>query len=343
LQAFFGALTVWLTYRIATKLNSSSTVDSSTRVAPTLAAVLVALDPILLRQSTAAMTEPFAAMLATVGVLCLVRLGDAPSWKRGLLAGLILGLAALCRPTFVIWAGLVVIWLGVLGVRQKKFRAITCSVALGVAAMLTPWTARNYVVMGHPIFATTHGGYTLWLGNNHLFYAHLRSRGPAELWDSKDLDARFAQMGADLEYDERRVDRECYRLAKATIADDPRGFALSSVVRAGRLFQPIPNQVSGNEGNMNRAIRYGIGVWYFLVGGGLVIGLWSVRRDLRSTRHMPTLLLVFAFVGLHTFYWSNMRMRAPLMPALSVLVAIGWPKLRLFVIRHWLDRRSTRM
>lgn len=324
LQVLLGVGTVLITYRIAYRLNAP----------PTLAALLVAVDPILLRQSTAAMTEPMAAMLATLGLLCLVNLGGKPSWKRGLATGLVLGLASLCRPTFVIWSGLVVVWLSLRSLRDKEFRAATLSLALGTAVMIAPWTARNYVVLGHPIFATTHGGYTLWLGNNPLFYDHLRRHGPARPWDSSDLDAYFASLGEEFDHDERRVDRECYRRATAAIANDPNGFALSSIVRAARLFQPIPNRLSDTEGNRQRMVRYAIGAWYILAGVGLLTGLWSLRRKIFSGPNLPTLLLVLAFVGLHTFYWSNMRMRAPLMPALSVLVAVGW--------NRWLVRRKVR-
>lgn len=312
LQIAFGAITVFMTFRLATLVNAR----------PTLAATLVALDPILLRQSTAAMTEPMAAMLATAAVWCLTRLGEKPSWQRSLSSGLVLGLAGLCRPTFVIWSGLVVVWLGLLAVRQPPFRAATCWVAIGVAALIAPWTARNYVTLGHPIFATTHGGYTLWLGNNPLFYEHLRTQGPARPWDSADLDAEFASMGKEPNDDEKRVDRECYYRATTAMAADPSGFALSCCVRAARLFQPIPNQLADNEGARQYTVRYSIGAWYLLVAVGLAMGLWSIRQELWTSRYLPSLLLVVAFLGLHTFYWSNMRMRAPLMPALYVLVAV---------------------
>jgi hypothetical protein len=37
-------------------------------------------------------------------------------------------------------------------------------------------------------------------------------------------------------------------------------------------------------------------------------------------------LLCVAFTGVHAFYWSNLRMRAPLMPFVAVVAAATlWP------------------
>jgi hypothetical protein len=306
-------LTVVLTFRLAQRMGAP----------PTVAAAIVALDPILIRQSTFAMTESLAAFLAIAGVSSLVRLHEKPRWTKGLFSGILIGLAFLCRPTFLIWGGLVVGALSLQCVRQSSLRSTTLMFMLGFAAMMGPWVVRNAIVMGHPIIATTHGGYTLWLGNNPDFYEHLRTRGPAVPWDSAELDGRFWKLSKLHKGDERRIDRECYARARAAIHADPTGFANAVVIRVARLFQPVPNQVS-SEGRVNRTIRYGIGIWYLLIGGSVLAGLWKARRDLFAAQYLSGLLLVVAFVGLHAFYWSNMRMRAPLMPWLAIIAALGW-------------------
>ncbi|MCI0357129.1 MAG: hypothetical protein L0211_01420, partial [Planctomycetaceae bacterium] len=93
-----------------------------TECGPTLAALLVACDPILLNQQTLVMTETLATFLAILVLWCLARVAgtlrvpSAPNgtrsvpttgwWNAGLVGGAI-GLAALCRPTFLPWLGLV--------------------------------------------------------------------------------------------------------------------------------------------------------------------------------------------------------------------------------------------
>ncbi|MEO2010009.1 MAG: glycosyltransferase family 39 protein [Pirellulaceae bacterium] len=308
-------LTVVITFRLAHRLGAP----------PTIAATIVALDPILIRQSTFAMTETLAALLAIAGVWALIQLTEQPRWSRGLASGILIGLACLCRPTFLIWGGLVACVLSVQCIRRSSLRPTTLMLVLGIGAMIGPWVVRNAIVMGHPIIATTHGGYTLWLGNNADFYEHLRTEGPAVPWDSAELDARFATLNKQNEHDERGIDRECYSRAKSAIRADPSGFVIAVGVRVARLFQPIPNQVS-SEGLTMRTIRYGIGIWYLLIGGSVLAGLWKTRRDLFTSRYLPGLLLVVAFIGLHAFYWCNMRMRAPLMPWLAIVAAAGWTR-----------------
>jgi len=160
-----GVATVVLVFVLAQRLGLA-------RAAP-VAAVLVACDPILLNQSTLVMTETLATLLAVVAWALLARAG--PSWSMGRVAwaGAGLALAALCRPTFLVVLVTVAIALGLVVPKGRRCRAV---LAFAVAALLvlTPWIVRNQVQFGRSIVATTHGGYTLWLGNNRSFYDYLR-------------------------------------------------------------------------------------------------------------------------------------------------------------------------
>jgi hypothetical protein len=336
LHLLTGVLTVGLTYLTAMRFSAPAA----------WAATLVALDPILLRQSTAAMTEPLAALLAISAIYVLAWVPAPASGARqttrtagiavGIAAGLVLGLACLCRPTFIVWTGLTVIWLSWRSFRRSESWSIPCAIAICSALVVTPWLVRNIRVMGHPILATTHGGYTLWLGNNPQFYAHLREHGPAHPWNASELDTVYASLAKANAYDERVLDKECYARATAAIRSDPVGFGFAAATRIARLFQPLPNRL-GDEGWKSWTVRYGIGAWYVLCGMGLVAGIWRWQKAHDSAHHglldqsqkekgapmVPLALLVIAFVGVHAFYWCNMRMRAPLMPGLAIVIASG--------------------
>ena len=106
-----------------------------------VAALLVACDPILLDSSSRVMTETLATLLTTAGLLALTcagrrrttspiagsqrlperaSVGDNPPgaigsrlFLRPMVAGIVLALAALCRPAFLLWtlaAGVVLLW-----------------------------------------------------------------------------------------------------------------------------------------------------------------------------------------------------------------------------------------
>src|SRR5690606_35279243 len=119
-----------------------------------------------------------------------------------------------------------------------------------VAMIVGGWTLRNQRRLGQPIWATTHGGYTLLLGNNPPFYDYVRHGRFGVAWDAGDFfrkwerralaDPRGESFWASPEpisvldptWDERRPaatdevgqDRLAYETAKWSIGRDPAGF-----------------------------------------------------------------------------------------------------------------------
>jgi len=216
LHLLLGVATVWLTYATARRCLSAGptgldknemggslipasrpgllTVGPPGLMActarPTVAGLIVACDPILLSQQTLIMTETLAAFLAILALWCLARFDAARSWFNAALAGGTIGLAVLCRPTFLPWLGLVAV--GMLIVRggpnfrfqisDFRFDAVAWrlvnfgSLLIAAAAVMSPWAVRNYRLFGKPMITTTHGGYTLYLANNPDFYNYLRGR-----------------------------------------------------------------------------------------------------------------------------------------------------------------------
>jgi 4-amino-4-deoxy-L-arabinose transferase-like glycosyltransferase len=293
-----------------------------------LAAVLVACDPILLNQSVVVMTETLATFLAVVGLCFLGRLGRDDSRKGGGeplsagLAGGTLALAALCRPTFLL--GLVAAWIALLGWSWSRRRRLLepASFLVLPLVVLLPWALRNQVCLGRPVVTTTHGGYTLWLANNEDYYQFLAASRWGDVWDSRDLDGAYGQVRDEL-HDELQADRWARLQALATIRRHPDTFASACLVRLGSLWGLVPHQVADHESSAGRWLRYAVGVWY----GGMFLTALAGLRTLGSQAWRPPwlwgLLLVAAFSAVHTVYWTNLRMRAPLMPVVCLLAAVG--------------------
>jgi len=179
LHLLLGVGTVCLTWDIARRFLSGG--------AAWLAGVLVVIDPLLLSQSTLVMTETIATFLATlvwwwwlVAVISQrpVRRGH---WRLGplldtlILAGL-LGVTYLCRPTFLVWAVLIGGLLAIAGPACRLRRtALVLTYGVVLSGTVGFWTMRNQTAIGKPVWATTHGGYTLLLANNESFYRYLDS------------------------------------------------------------------------------------------------------------------------------------------------------------------------
>jgi len=220
---------------------------------------------------------------------------------------------------------------------------------------------RNQIRFGRPIVTTTHGGYTLLLANNPFFYAYLRNAPWGSVWDGKELERAWsADAAPGTLADEVQKDRAAYAEALATIHNQPRTFLYACLVRVGCLFALIPHQVSLDEGTARRLARYAVGGWYLaeflLVLGGIgAVTIAGRRRAARagqrpappalghgspplpypSTGWLFGALLVGCFVAVHSLYWTDMRMRAPLVPVLGLAAAagLGW-------IASWRNRRK---
>jgi len=287
-------------------------------------AVLVACDPILLNQSSRVMTETLATLLAVLALLGLTRLTLAPTTSRALLAGVWVALAALCRPTFLVWGAMIAV--SILLTTQSPFRrrlwlAAAFVLALGVVA--APWAARNALVFQRPIVTTTHGGYTLWLGNNEEFYRYLGQADWGDVWDSRRLDEQYLQVRREFQYDELQADRWAYEQGVATIRRHPASFVRACVFRIGSLWGLVPHRVEAGESALKRLARYAVGAWYAAVTGLALLGAGSLGRRLFAQPWLGGLLLCLSFTLMHTVYWSNLRMRAPLMPVVCLAAAIG--------------------
>ena len=325
------------------------------------AAMMVSLDPILLQQSSLVMTETMAAMLVAIVIFLWSQLTSkqkTPGLIGPLAVGCILGLAYLCRPTFLVWAALlisafwVLCWRGQNTSGQVAWRGFLAGdvlvkpvvMGLPVLVILAAWTARNQWVLDAPVWATTHGGYTILLANNESFYDYVDA-SPARAvlgppWDAEPfLDAyqhRFVgQMRAaqfwetdwqqtPLEtpafIDEVTDDQDCNQAAKATIRRRPVTFVTSAVVRAMRLWSPLPLK---RPPGFSIKIA-GVVVWYLVVYALVLYAIVRHRKALFQRQWIAVWLLCLTLTAVHAVYWSNLRMRGPAMPALCMVACMAF-------------------
>ena len=295
------------------------------------AAGLVACDPILVNQSSLVMTETLAALLAVAALLGLTRLSRLPRTSAALQAGAVVGLAGLCRPTFLVWGAALALTL-----LLPPWPAPACDrppwaarlrlagafvAALGL--VLSPWAIRNLKALGRPIVTTTHGGYTLWLGNNPEFYEFLERARRGDVWDSQRLDQQYLQIREQTAYDELAADRWAQSQAVASLRSHPAAFARACVWRVSSLWGLVPHRVGAEESALGRLARYAVGVWYAAVFGLAAVGSLAWGRRVVQPPLLAALLLCLCFTAMHAVYWSNLRMRAPLMPVICLAAAVG--------------------
>jgi hypothetical protein len=202
---------------------------------------------------------------------------------------------------------------------------------------LAPWAIRNTTEIGVPLLTTTHGGYTFYLANNRELFEYQRGDS-AVAWNAADFNARWrAARAAALgpgpwpQGTELAADRLAYQLARQEIAADPWGFARATSLRSTRLWGVLPERLELAESPRRLAGRWAIAIWYGVVLPLAGVGLALSLRDAGSAgdgrlgwvRLAPLLWLLASVTALHAMYWTNLRMRAPLMPGVALLAALG--------------------
>lgn len=294
-----------------------------------LAAALVAIDPILLQHSALVMTETLATFLAVAALLAITRCCQGPTAFWAAISGAIMALAVLCRPTFVIWMASTIVLLPLAADSGRDRIRLFAAVLVGSFVVLGPWMIRNGIQFGKPTAATTHGGFTLLLANNASFYEYLRTSKPGEVWDADQFNKEWsARLKESAPNDEVAQDRLAYAIAFEVIRSQPRTFAYACLVHVTRLWGLVPHQTTKAEGNLRRVARWSVGVFYaaesLLALAGLVCLLRGyVPREQVLHGWVWGLILVATFTAIHTFYWTNMRMRAPLIPVVCIAAALG--------------------
>lgn len=326
LHLVLGVATVWFTIVLGRRLGLGERLALA-------AGGVVAVDPLLLRYTTFPMTETLATLLTTLMLVCLTM---PTSRRQQIGTGVVFGLNVLCRPTLWVFAGLMGLWWIVrrlMSARDphrspsRSFPWLT--VAAGLVTVL-PWVVRNAIVMGHPILMTTHGGYTILLGNNPSFYREVVDQPWGTVWDGShgagqgewadEVNRQLDDAGV---MGEVARDRWLGKLARAHIREQPSMFVRACLLRLRRFWSLSPQGDTGEM--MPSAIRLLVVVFYGGVFLLAVIGLIRVLIERLTAVHfhrwVPVLLLIVAFVSVHLVYWSNARMRSPVVPAIALLAA----------------------
>jgi hypothetical protein len=310
-----------------------------------IAVAIMVFDPLLLRYVPFPMTETTCAFLIALLLVCLTREGSG-SISLSFCTGLAFAACVLSRPTF--WAfGMLylVAWLGGsywLGLKSSSpsqntvagapvwKRVITCATAIAVC--VAPWVIRNAIQMGSPILMTSHGGYTLLLGNNAAFYHEVVEQPIGTIWDgshgpgqaawyeSVQQSQRDAGLSSELE-----KDKDLNRRAWQVIGEHPQLFFQACLLKFLWFWNVAPHAAATPLPGLVRSavIAWYLVCWSCLLGGlGIVLNRIA-RRTSGVMGWLAPVIVVLSMTSAHLLYWSDARMRAPLMPAVALLAALA--------------------
>ena len=338
-HALLGVATVVMTWGIARRLGLS-------HWRAFFAAAVVSFDPILVGYTVQAMTETLFTLLLTMVLFFWTTLHTSDPCRfdavtshkimgrRQWITGFLLGLTGLCRPTVWAFAMLVlVVWVwrqrrNLVSAAKWQFNnwrlvdwpVVNWRLVVGAFVIVAPWAVRNALMLGRPIVTTTHGGYTLLLGNNPVFYREVLDAPWGTTWSRASLS--HWQNDMEIQLSQAGIEGECARdvwlrnRALANISNDPVSFFRACGLRIVRFWRVVPHDGS-------RVVRIGSCVFYVSVLLAFMTQLIQVlyRRIQLSPAVQLMLLAILSFTAVHAVYWSNMRMRGPLIPLIAILIA----------------------
>ena len=113
-----------------------------------------------------------------------------------------------------------------------------------------------------------------------------------------------------------QADRALAAPAGGCSAERPSAFARASASRLGRFWGLAPAGAV-----YPRALRIATACWTFPLWLGLAWGL--SRRDAWRWPRLAAPATVLALTIVHAFYWTDLRMRAPIVPAIALIAAGG--------------------
>jgi hypothetical protein len=276
-------------------------------------------------------------LLFTVLVLAFVTIAIQPrlSVPHRIALGVIFGLSALCRPTvwaFGIIAGIVWIvreWrLSPTSLFAKNLWSRALPVVVSGAFVISPWIIRNYFVFDAFIPMTTHGGYTLLLANNEVFYEEVVTPGWRTAWSGESLDAWQSDLSRAMNESLPAVEGEVAQSrwmsdrAQNTIRNNPGLFLKSCGTRILRFWNPVP--LSTPSRPISQIVQWGIGLFSSVIFIGAILSP-IIRKNDRGLSQWVVLMswsLILSLTLVHAVYWSNARMRTPIEPLL-ILLAIS--------------------
>jgi hypothetical protein len=203
---------------------------------------------------------------------------DRPSTSLALGAGLLLATAALVRPTALALAPFL---LAPLRDRRYPLRArahLAGAAALGFAAALAPWTARNALMFHEFIPVSDSAGSSFFDGNTGWTSRLYAARTRAEFEDlvlqsDRDKRARLAALGPEASASPGRRSSALVRLAVEERRRDPAGTARLYAHKIWQWLRPYPTPLYWPA-----SIVIGIGLLYTALYAAAAAGLATAHR-----------------------------------------------------------------
>lgn len=327
-QALLGGLLLpWLVFRLARRLFGTGTIRRKIEERglqidqlALLSAALAAVYFYFILYAATVMTETFFISALLWSLERALALAERASVKNAIWLGLSLGVATLLRQSILPWVAVLGVWLlwtAAMNGALKKMAGALAVIAAIIAAMIAPFTLRNYLVYGQFLLLNSNAGYAMYSAQhpNHGvdFQAFTGMPLPADLPPG---------------LNEAQLDKELMARGIKFVTDDPVRYLRLSWSRVFAYFEFWPTADTSALNNVGRVGSFGLLlpfmvaglIWALMAAGGPAAQGW--RRFIASPL---TLLALFATVYalMHILTWAMPRYRLPVDAAVLPFAALA--------------------
>ncbi|MEW6051562.1 MAG: tetratricopeptide repeat protein [Candidatus Zixiibacteriota bacterium] len=296
-------------------------------------AAIAMVYPTFLYHDVTILITSLKTLLAVLLVWQLYRTEDTPTAGNFAASGLLLGLASLARPNFLVLFPALALWVWVqlkdrIGVKSAVQKYLLLVVSCVV--VILPVTIRNYVAAKDVVLIAWQGGFNFFLGNNRAANGwSATAPGIDATWEGGYKEAVVIaenQEGRPLKRSE--VSDFWYQRGWQEIQADPGHFAALTFKKTRLFFQgyEIPNNEDPyNVRQFSWLIRPLLLAGVIKIPFGILAPLALLGIGL-SLRHWRKYLILYVFlaawIGSFLFFFVCARYRQPLLPFL-ILFAVA--------------------
>jgi 4-amino-4-deoxy-L-arabinose transferase-like glycosyltransferase len=302
-QALVCSLMPWLVYRLILRvLQESPTWGELAGTIGLASAGITAGYAYFVYYSAVLMTEGLYLVLVVWALTTTLELADRPTVRRWAVWGLAVGLAILIRQVFLPMAGLLFVY--VAWRTRGRVRWLGVLAAAGVtAALILPWTIRNYLIFDRFLLLNSQAGQVFWNANH------------PDLGVTFDDDTMLP-IPEDLEgANEVDLSNELMRRGLEAVASDPWRFVRLCMSKAVVYFKFWPSANSSMLSNVARTSSFGVCLPFMLAGLAVSAREWR--------RWMLLYLFAVAYATVHIITWTQIRYRMPVDAVLVPFAALA--------------------
>ena len=267
--------------------------------------------------------DSLLVLLAVILIWFLFITFEKPNLKHFLISGIMLGLAAVTRPNFLVMLPVIAIWVFYsfkLGKKEKIAKLLILTA--GCAMIISPVAIRNILIGEDMVLIASQGGINFYIGNNEYATgatAVMPEFGPT--WQYADCEylAKLESGRIGKEMKQSEVSAFYYKRALKFILNKPAEWIYLMLKKLSYFWNSY--EISNNQNlyffKKFASITVILPPLLFIIAPLSLIGLWYVF--LKDAKYHIMGLFVIAYMFTIIGFFVNSRLRLPVLPFLIIL------------------------